>query len=128
MGASAAKGVEVVEFEVPALRAAPALLVDESASIPVALAYDAPHRRRHIPRRRSGIGLLEGLSRALRHGVAFRFEPFELLGHRSLDDGREVLSRERLQALELVAKLSARRDLHSIGVRSERLAPPRRTP
>ncbi len=115
------EGIVVVELEPSPLRAAPAVLVDEPALVAIALSHDAPHRRGHISRRRSGIGLLDGLSRVLRHRVALRLEPFELLGHRSLDDGREVLSHERPQALELVAKLSARRELHSIALRPERL-------
>jgi hypothetical protein len=43
--ASAAKGVVVVELERSALRAAPTLLVDEPALIPIPFPYGAPHSR-----------------------------------------------------------------------------------
>ncbi len=35
---------------------------------------------------------------------ALSFEPLQLLGHRRLDDRRQVFARERLKAFELVAE------------------------
>ncbi len=108
---STAERLLVVELETAPLGAASTGLAHESALVPVAQAHDASHRGRHVARLRRGIRLLQVFSRRLRFGETLRFEPFELLRHRRLDDRRQVGVHEVLEPLQLLPKLPARREL-----------------
>ncbi len=116
---SSAKGVVVMELEPSALRAAPAVLVDEPALAGIAPSNDTPHRRRDVARPRRCVGVFNGLSRILCLPIAFRFDPFELLGHRGLDNLCQVHVHQCLEALELVPELLACRELNFVALRRE---------
>ena len=90
--ASTAERILVVELEPSPLGTTSALPVHETALAAIAPADEAPDGSRHVARLGRGIGLFQGLSRGLRLPISLRFEPFELLGDRGLNDGREVLS------------------------------------
>ena len=116
----------MVELETSTLGASPTLFIDEGASILVPLPHHAPHRRRHVPRRRRRIGLFEILAGRLYFPITFGLEPLELLGHSGFNDRRQVFLHECLETLELGAKLRTRGEGHPIARRRNGLYDTRR--
>lgn len=110
--------VEVVEPELPALRAA------------LPFSSTNPHRfPRAFARRASpppAYTATEELWPSLRgsssiSSAAPGFEPVDLFGDRSFDNGRKVQVHERLEALELVAELPGCRELDFEAIGRQRL-------
>jgi hypothetical protein len=109
---TAAIGIVVVKLETSTLGASPTLFIDERASTLVPLPHHALHRRRHVPRPRRRIRLLEALPRRPGFRKPFGLEPLELLGHGGFDDRRQVFLHERFEPLELLAELRTRCERH----------------
>jgi len=113
----------VVKLEPMTLRTTLSPGTHERAPAAVALPNGAPDRGGDVARARRRIGIIDALSRLRRFAVALRFDPFQLVGHRRVDDDFEIgpPRHERLEARELVAKLPARGELHFVGRFRQRL-------
>ncbi len=84
--------------------------------------HETPHRSGDSAHSRRRVGIFEALSGTFDFAEALGLEPFEFLRHGRFDHGSEVGTRhERREPLELVVKLGARRELHSVPRRRQRL-------
>lgn len=85
----------------------------KSALSAIALPHDAPHRSSDIAFTRRRVGIFGILPWMIRVAETLGFEALELFANRRVDDRSEVTAGdERLEALQLVAKLGARRELN----------------
>jgi hypothetical protein len=117
--AATAIGLAVIEFEIMAFGAAAAIFANKGTLTLVTLVDSASNRSRNVPGRRYRLGFFEALSRSFRLAKPLRFEPFELFRHCLLNNGGKIAigngrSHERPQSLQLVAELSASRELNLV--------------
>jgi hypothetical protein len=123
---SKGKRLDVVELEPVTLRASSALLVHVAASASVALPHRPPDGGGNPTRRTGSICPREPLPRVLRRGETAGFEPFQLLGHGLLDDGRQIAvgdlrTHQRSKPLQLVIELGAGGELDPVPPRRQGL-------
>ena len=108
------EGLDVVKLELLGFGATPARRIDIGTPSAIARVNGASDRSRNIAGRRRRVRLFQALSGGLGSAVTLGFELFELFRHGRVDDRREIGgvtrgSHERLEPLELVAKLGTGR-------------------
>lgn len=100
----------------------PAVRASIRALTAISFPNDTPHRSGDTSGARRGIGVDDVLSRVFDGAISLSLEPFELLGHRRIDDRSEIGTRhECRESVDLVTKLGARCELDFITGRRQGL-------